>query len=78
MSDSQDSGGQNHDKHSKHDHSGRLYSWDTSFTSTLDMDAIKVSHSSSDLAPLSSLTETWDQGPPVLIPNVDLDKSIPR
>ena len=80
MSDSQDSGGgQNHDKRFL----TAPFNWDSSsnFTSTLDIDAIKVSHSTdTDMVSPMVGTDQWDQGPPVLIPHVatDDDRSAPR
>ena len=82
MSDSQDSGGgQNHDKRFL----TAPFNWDTSsnFTSTLDIDAIKVSSvcPDTDLVTPMVTSDTWDQGPPVLIPHnlaTEDDRSLPR
>ena len=58
------------------DHSRLLsssFSWDptSNFTSTLDIEAIKVSHSAAPPQPvsLSSLADNWDNGPPRLEPH---------
>ena len=69
------------------DHSRLLsssFSWDphqsSNFTSTLDIEAIKVSHSAgpSELLSLSSLADNWDNGPPLLEPHLDRDRALPK
>ena len=71
------------------DHSRLLsssFSWDphqsSNFTSTLDIEAIKVSHSAgpSEHLSLSSLADNWDNGPPHLEPHVerDRDRALPK
>ena len=67
------------------DHSRLLsasFRWDQSsnFTSTLDIEAIKVSHSAgpSELLSLSSLADNWDNGPPLLEPHLDRDRALPK
>ena len=69
------------------DHSRLLsssFSWDphqsSNFTSTLDIEAIKVSHSAgpSELLSLSSLADNWDNGPPRLEPHVERDRDRDR
>ena len=74
-------------RETEQDHSRLLsssFSWDphqsSNFTSTLDIEAIKVSHSAgpSELLSLSSLADNWDNGPPLLEPHVDRDRDRER